>query len=235
MTEEKLLAFLNLNKSKKIDKTMMNIVLWFDVGFSLMIIVFGMLLRCIDFTCTNMVIMFFMIIVDIIFFVLIRATENPVGEILHTPKIILSSIIKLLYGYWIFAKKEVIEYGYPLFTWLHAIVLILCIIGSVYMIVKFVKVYQELQKSTLKSALKKIKKESKVTIWLLRLSVIFLMIFVILFRTARAKLGIGIGFFMWSLACIWFLFVLVLIPKYVIAKKYDIYNLFKGILKEKCG
>lgn len=55
MTEEKILAFLNIDKNKKADKTIMNIAMWFDVAFSLAIILFGLLFEYISINLFNIV------------------------------------------------------------------------------------------------------------------------------------------------------------------------------------
>lgn len=222
MTEEKLLAFLNLKKDKKIDKTVLNIALGFDIGFTCVIILYVLLLHHIEFTLINVFIILMIIIVDIVLFILIKKAINPVSEIIHPIKIFILSEIKLLYGYVICSKDEFMKYGYPRITWIHISLLIACIFLAMYMMFKMIRVYKYLQKYTIEKSIEKTQKENKFPIWAALIATISPMFLVRLSRGVLNKIGLGIGFALWGLACIWLFFILISLPKYVIAKKYGI-------------
>lgn len=81
----------------------MNIAMWFDVAFSLAIILFGLLFEYISINLFNIVFLSLFLAVDIAFVVLICTAKNPVCEINYTLIILSTSTLKLLYGFVVFA------------------------------------------------------------------------------------------------------------------------------------
>lgn len=227
MTEEKILAFLNIDKNKKADKTIMNIAMWFDVAFSLAIILFGLLFEYISINLFNIVFLSLFLAVDIAFVVLICTAKNPVCEINYTLIILSTSTLKLLYGFVVFADGEYVAQGYPIFTWIHVTILTSFLVAAIYVIIKFTIVYRDLREHSLEYASKKAKRDNKFPKWALIFLILPPMFFVRMFRGIWSKLGIGLGVCFWFFMCCWLFMSLIFLPKYIVAKKYKVASWLK--------
>ena len=75
MNKEKILAYLNFDSEKPIDKFTMKLFVWFNVSFSLFIILGGVLFEIFDFSLPNIIFVAFSLITNILFFVSIF--ESP--------------------------------------------------------------------------------------------------------------------------------------------------------------
>lgn len=227
MTEEKILSFLSLKKGEKADKTMMQVTLWFEVAFTIFIIGGGLLLHCISLSWFNMSVIILFIITTILLFIWYKILKNPVQVFSATLIVLIISVIKLYYGYVIFSRGEFIEFGYPTFGLIYIIMLIFGISLGLYVIVKFYEVYQELKTNSIEHVHRKLKKK-RIPKWLLVLSVCSPMVLVRVAKKTLIGAGLGVGFGLWALACMWLSMIMMLLPKYVVAKRFKAANFFKN-------
>ena len=228
--KDKILSFLNL-KYDKFDKSLMKIALSFDVAYTVVIIAFGLILNCIDLSWQNLGIVFLFIAETIFLYVLYVKLRNPAQQFSYTVIVLFSSSIKLFYGYFVFANGEYIEYGRSRFTVAHALILMLSIFLSIYVLCKFYKFYSCFIKNLCDNETKQYKKTPK---WLLIISSFSPMIFVRLSEKNLLDLGIGVNFVFWALACIWFSMIYMLLPKCIVVKKYKVKDWFE-IQRRKTG
>lgn len=226
MTEEKILAFLNLSREQKIDKSMMKIALWFDVSFTFFITIFGFVLCLIPFSQINIVLIPSFITIDVLFLIWLKLLKNPAYQFVFTPIVLLCSTIKLIYGYTIFSNGEFVKYGYPMFGWAHFVMLIVALAVAVYVSTKFYNIYVTLKTNTIERTHKKIKK--KIPKWILPISLIPPIVLIRLFKDSLRNIGVGIGFSLWTLACIWLLLSLMCLPKCIVSLRFKIFTLFKN-------
>ncbi|MBQ7936633.1 MAG: hypothetical protein IJ333_09870 [Clostridia bacterium] len=225
MTEEKVLGYLNLNKKKKIDKSLMKNLFGFDLCFTWGIILFGFLLRFFSFSVLNIVFAFISAITNIVFYIWYKRAVNPAHEFTYCAAISTTSVIRLFHGYFIVSKAEAAEYGYPRFGIVHIIVLIIFLLVTLYMLTKFYKIFQALKTETLEEVQNRIvrkNRQKKRRLWWIPLICCSPMMFVRLFKGGLKNAGLAIGFGLWAMACIWIYMSMLSIAKYVVAKKYKV-------------
>lgn len=221
MTEDKILAFLNLKKEQAINKTLIGITFWFDFSFTLAIILFGLLLNVFELNFSDCI--FFVGCITTVFCSILwyKKATNPTNEISFPVYVLFISTVKLFYGYLRFSNREALVFQYPQFGWLHLMVMVVFILVVFYMWWKFYHVFRDLKKHTLEQARKNIEKKQLKVLWI----PIFVgspMILVRLLRNDLIDLKLGVGFCLWSLSCIWMCLFLMLLPKYIVMKKYKI-------------
>lgn len=68
MDKEKILAFLNFDSNKTTDKFTMKLFVWFNVSFSLFIVLGGLLVKVFDFSLLNILFVSFSLVVNALFF-----------------------------------------------------------------------------------------------------------------------------------------------------------------------
>lgn len=219
--KDKILSFLNL-KDSKIDKSLMKIVLSFDFAYTFVIIAFGLLLGCIDLSWYNIGIGSFFIIVTIFLYIFYIKLQNPAQQFLYTVICLFSSCVKMFYGYFVFANGEYAKYGRSRFTVAHILVLLLSIFLSIYIIRRF---YSSFIKNFGDNKPQSIGKTYKLVLMISSFSP---MIFVRLFKTNLLDLGLGVNFVFWTLACIWYSMIYMLLPKCIVVKKYKVKEWFKN-------
>lgn len=136
---------------------------------------------------------------------------------------LLCSILILFYGWFIFSKGEFVEFGYPKFGWMHIAVLFAALILGGYIMLKFYWVYKITVSHTLEEAQAILQSKSKNAILIPTTFAFSPMILVRLFRGPFSDMGLGIGFGLWSLMCIWFVLLSFIIPKIIAILKYKVY------------
>lgn len=230
MTQEKILWFLGLEEKQVIDKFPMKYAFWSDFLFTFFIVVCGLLFEVITLTFFNIIWLAILIFVDILFLIFLKLIDNPVSTILYSAIVFTTTAIKLAYGFLMFSKAELIKDGYPIITWVHISILMFAVLVSVFMLVKNNAIWQDLKKSSIDQVTEKIQKKNKKSKWkwiAIVLSSSSPMFFVRLFDNGMTKMGLGIGFGFWLLACCWLIMVCLLIPKFIVSIKYNVFECFK--------
>ena len=220
MDKEKILAFLNFDSSKTTDKFTMKLFVWFNVSFSLFIILGGLLVEVFDFSLLNILFAALSLVTNILFFVSIHFIKTQANEWFHHLGVVLATILTLLYGWFIFSQGEVLEYGYPPFTWIHIAVLIAGFVLGLYLAIKMIWVFCLLKTYTIKQAREKLQK--KLPVWIPIVLGCSPMVLVRLLRGPYKSMGLGIGFAFWALMCIWIILLLAILPKVYVIFKYKV-------------
>ena len=223
MTEDKILAFLNLNKDKKIDKSLMKIAFWFDFSCTVAIIIFGLLLNIFKFLFLDYVFLCGSFVSIIFFAIWLKLAQNAASEISFSTYVIFISTLKLFYGYLCFSNMEKIEYGYPRFTYFHLLAILVFVSLGFHICWRFYKIFQYSKNHTIKQVRKYIEKKNGNFLWI-PLFIGSPMLLVRLLKGKMIDMRLGIGFCFLVLACIWLFLFLMLIPKYVVIKKYKVAN-----------
>lgn len=209
----------------------MNIVFWFDFGFTILIVGCGYLFELFPITLSNIIFNSCLILVNVVFYVWLKRISNPVYLFSYCMVVCITTSVKLLYGYLIFSKAELIKDGYPLFGWPYIVVVILLFALLIYMYIKFYKVYRDLTRDSAEEVVSKISMGNQKSKFV-RIAVIlgacspYLLIH--LSDDALENMGLGIGFMLWCLACIWLWLAAIFIPKYIVAKKYNAAGWFES-------
>lgn len=222
MTNEKVISYLNIKKDGKIDKSMSKICLGFNIGFTILLI--GVILL---FHISNpFFICIFWTILDITYFIFIILYHNPLLEIPLSFIGLLVGSVKLFYGYIISSKFEFIEYGIPVFTFMHATILVIALGVIAYLLVKFHQTYKILKDNTIEVAKKKIASKNPMPRWVALIVLIAgsPMIFVRLLRDDLQNIGLGLGFSMWTLGIIFAILFAMLLPKFVVLVRFRVWN-----------
>lgn len=227
MTEEKVLYFLGLEKNQKINKFIMKMFFCFDLSFAVFIILSGLILQLFSFSVLDFIFIFSSIIFCAIFFAFLKLITNPVYQFSYVIIVSITSIFKLLYGYYVYAKGEFLEYGYPIFTWTHLTVLIFSLLLALYVILKFCKSYKILKENGIERLSAKTLKASKMTKFVIIIASCSPIILIKLSENIMDHSGLGMGFACWLLMCCWIFLMLIFLPKYIVAMKYKAYKWFK--------
>lgn len=223
MYEKKILSFLNIDLKKGIDKFTMKLLTWFNVGFSVFVFGGGALLQLISFSWFDCIALFLCVILNIFLFITIKVCKKNTDEWFHYLSVLICSILILFYGWFIFSKGEFVEFGYPKFGWMHIAVLFAALILGGYIMLKFYWVYKITVSHTLEEAQAILQSKSKNAILIPATFAFSPMILVRLFRGPFSDMGLGIGFGLWSLMCIWLVLVSFIIPKVIVILKYKVY------------
>ena len=77
MYKKKILSFLNIDFKKDVDKFMMKLLTWFNVGFSVFVFGGGALLHLIRFSWLDCLALFFSVLSNIFLFVTIKFSRFP--------------------------------------------------------------------------------------------------------------------------------------------------------------
>jgi len=231
MTQEKVLFFLGLEKKQKIDKSSMKFAFWFDFIATMVIVICGLLFDLLPIIPLNISWFSFLILIDVVFFIFLKLIYNPALIFLYDVIVFLTTTLKLMYGYIIFSKVELMEDGYSMITWVHIIVLVCAVLASVYFLIVFYKVYQNLKNNTEEYIVTKISQKNKTSKFkwiIIILGALSPMAMVRLLEDSMQNAGLGIGFALWSLACIWLFLTSLFIPKLIVAVKYNAFSWFKN-------
>lgn len=222
MKKEKVLSYLNINNSTPNDKSMPQICFGFNVGVTVFILIFAILL----FRPLNLCAYFLLGAWDIIYFIFLIRYHNPLWQIPLTAIGLLSLTIKLFFAYIITSKFEFSESQMPFFTWVHATVLVLSIGVIFYVWAKFYQAYKILKDNTLEVAKDKIAKKNPTPKWIALIALLSgsPMILVRLLRDDFNTLNLGLGFGMWTLGCIFIILFAMLLPKLIVLIRYQAWN-----------
>ena len=219
MTREEILAFLNGNEGSQADKFIMKLMLGFDLAFYLCIAMFGLLLKVMDFNAISLTINIIFVLQIIAFFVWYKLADSVFQMYLFLFVTFIVSTLKLVYAYIIFQIQDFLEFGTIIFGPFHIIVLALTLILAVHISLGIFKAFKSLGSKTET-------KISKATVVIASIAPsgisapLLLNLFGDTIRERLEKLGLGLGFYIWVLACIWLLLAIMTIPKLVISLKY---------------
>lgn len=158
MDKEKLLYFLDINDTEKFDKSAMKAYLGFDISFSAVIIILGLLFDCISATLFDMLCVTFILAMTIVFIFWCKFVKRAIANISYTALILCITTLKLFYGYWVFSNGEIKEFGYPLFTWIHLTCLIVALSIFVLFASVHIKLCRDIKKMTLQELIDREKK-----------------------------------------------------------------------------
>ena len=229
MDREKLIYFLDVNSYKTLQRPAMKTFLMFDIFISMIIISLGILIFGFFNTLFNIVNVIF-VAMSILFFTWYKLTKNTLLYITYNPSIIVVTTIKLFYGYWLFAKSELVYYDYPIFTWLHMMFMFVFVSFAMLMYYAHIKLYIDTKKLTFQDlkkretgTLKKAASLRKSRPWLIIPFVVFQASPYVVSKFLddfKIRNGLGIGFAMWSLGCIWFFLLSCYLPKMIVFMKY---------------
>ena len=235
MTQEKVLWFLGLEKKQKIDKYVMKYAFGSDFLISIFIIICGLLFEVIPITFSNIIWIAGLLVVDVVFLKYLKRIYNPVYSISYSFAVMITTTVKLAYGFFMFSKAEMIKDGYPIIMWAHIVALAFAVLVAVFMIFKNYVIWQDLKENTVEYVVTKICKKNKKSKW--KWIAIILgssspIVFVRLLDDGMSKIGLGMGFGFWLLACCWFLMASLLIPKFIVSMKYRAFEWFQNEKKE---
>lgn len=223
MYEKKILSFLNIDPKKGIDKFTMKLFTWFNVGFSIFVFGGGVFLQLIGFSWFDYLALFLCVLSNIFLFVTIKFCKKNTDEWFHHLSALICSVLILLYGWFIFSKGEFVEFGYPKFGWMHIAVLFSTLILGGYIMLKFYRVYKITMNHTLEESQAILQLKRNNAILVPAIFAISPMMLVRLFRGPFSAMGLGIGFALYCLMCVWFLLFLFVLPKIIVILKYKVY------------
>ena len=201
MNEEKILGFLNISKHAKHDKFLDKILIGFNIGFTIMV---GGAFLLLSFSTKNLAFSISFIVVDFLLTLAIILNKNPAISYIIDSVSLFWIVAKLLLGYVILSKIELIEDGIPRFTWVHLLVILLSFWLSVYLSRILYRNYKFIEKYPLQKAKRKIEDNYRVPKWLPIATLVSScpMVFVRLFKDGFANFGIRMGVIFLSLACV---------------------------------
>ena len=165
------------------------------------------------------------------FFVYLKLINNPAHVFLYSFVVLITTTIKLVYGYLVFSKAEKIMDGYPIVTWVHISVLICAVSVSAVFLVKFYKIWKGLQNNTIDDITEKINQKNKNSKWkwiAIMLGSCSPMFFVRLLDDGMQNMGLGVGFGFWILACCWLFITCLFAPKFIVSMKYNAFKWFEN-------
>lgn len=229
MSQEKLLYLLDINGDGKFNKNNAKALLALDVSFSFAIVGVGMLFKCISNSIFDIIAICLIFLATIVFFIWYKIAKSLASSVTYIPSLLLKSMLQLFYGYWIFAKGEMRDYGYAVFSWVHATIAIVASIGIIYIVLLYCKLYKDVKKMSVRELLER---ESKTKIraneilrvhpWITLLPALLPTPYIgsKIFKTWTIDMGLGVGFGMWALACCWAVLSSLYFPKLIIYIKH---------------
>ena len=219
MNEEKVLAYLNLSHDQNNDKFLVQLCVGFNIGFSVM---FGAVLLLIALSASHIVAASLFLLIDVCFFVVTLLYKNPVRQFLISLVMLLTITAKLLFSYVVISNYEYTVKSLPKFTWLHLAVLLVALCVGVYMLIKFYKAYLVLKIHTVKEAGDIIKKQNPVPKWTYFVAAggSGTLLLVKILRDGFDTFGIGLGFCAWTLALLFLLIAVMILPKCIVSVKF---------------
>ena len=218
MTREEILFFLNADKGIAADKFFMKMMLWFDCGFYFAIAIFGLLLKAIGFDTINLIINSAFVLQIILFRVWYKFINNISQTYMFAFVTSIMTTLKLVYGYLVFQIQDSREFGSMIFGPFHIIVLIIFLALAVYISLGIYKAFESIESKN--------KDTSKKTFVIATIACSGISAPLLLhllgddIKEQLKILGLGIGFCLWALACIWLFLAIIIIPKLVISQKY---------------
>lgn len=225
MTIEKVLSYLNINENLNDNKVLPKICLGFNLGVTLFISIFAILL----FHLSNFYIYIFFGSFDAIYFILCKIYKKIWWQIPITSIGLFALTLKTFFAYAITSQFEFSKSGIPMFTWLHSLVLVLSFGTIAYFNVKSYQTYKILKTNTLTSAKKEIASKNRMPKWIALIASLSgsPMILVRLLRDDFKSFGLGMGFAMWSLGLIFLILLAMLLPKLIVFLRYRVWSIQK--------
>ena len=222
MTIEKVISYLNINEKTNDNKLLPKICFGFNLGVTLFMSIFAILL----FRPSNFCIYIFGGLFDVIYFILCLTYKKTWWQIPMTSIGLFVLTLKTFFAYKITSQFESSEAGIPVFTWLHALVLVLSIGTIAYFGVKSYQAYKILKNNTLKSAKKEIALKNRMPKWIALIASLLgsPMILVRLLRDDFKSFGLGMGFAMWSLGLVFAILFAMLLPKLIVFLRYRVWS-----------
>ena len=219
MNEEKVLAYLNLSHNQNNDKFLVRLCVGFNIGFSVM---FGAVLLLIALSTSHIIAVSLFLLIDVCFFIVILLYKNPVRQFLISFVMLLTITAKLLYSYVVISNYEYAVKSLPNFTWLHLAVLLIVLCVGVYMLIKFYKAYLVLKIHTIKEAGNIIKRQNPVPKWTYFIAAggSGTLLLIKILRDGFDTFGIGLGFCSWTLALLFLLIAIMILPKCIVSVKF---------------
>ena len=226
MNEEKILTFLNLKKDAKRNKFMPKLDWGMNISYTIFIGAFLCLTRA---SSLNIAFAISFLIVDLLLGLILIINKNPAFQIILDVLSMLFISLKLLVGYIILSKWQFVEYGFPIYTWLHSVVLILALCATVYLTTWLWRSYKIIQKNPIRIARQKIAKANKPKKWPYIIAMVFSCPVIIAQWLAQRieHFGISIGFWLWLLMLIYAMIASSGFLKVVIVLRYKAYSYFK--------
>ena len=224
MDKEKILSYIDIDVKGPIDKFSMKLFTGFYIGFSVFVFGFSVLLRLIPFSFIHLSISILSVFSLILQLLSIRFCKNHAYEWLHHAFALFCSILVLLYGWFVFSKGELSDFGYPRFGWMHLAVLFAALVLGGYMISKFYWVYKVTMNSTIEEAQAILQSKNRTNLSVPLVLAGSPMVFVRMLRGPFADMGLGAGFAAWTLMCCWLVLGMMLLPKIVVILKYKVYR-----------
>ena len=227
MNEEKILFFLNLNTTQTADKSLSSVIkalFWFDMAFSITIVIFGLLVKYIVLSWFNIAIIFSFIVTDIFLGIGSKYQKNVTTQFSYIGSAHIITFFKLIYGYIVFSRGEFNDYGYAIYSIVHSIILSISILISIFVIYRFYLFFRLLKIYTIEETVKKINKKNEKYNWfVIIISCIAStspFLWVRGFDNVTTKAGLGAGFGFWGLACLWICMLCCWLPKCIVSKSY---------------
>ena len=222
MSREKILAFLNLDVHKPLDKFIMKLLAWSFVFFACLIFFFGFISHNIDTAWYHITVLILSACIIMLSFLSIHFLKNPLWEWFYITAMAFASVLLLLYGWYTNTEP-----GYQLFTWIHVAALCVFCGLAFYIILKFVWIFRLLKTHTIELARAELLKKTRGWGWtVVPLAGVPTLSYRI-WKGSLNAMGLGISFAFWGLACIFLFFFLVSIPRMIIICKYKVYQWFK--------
>ena len=221
MNKEKVISYLNVNPTNN-DKTMPKLTLGFNVGVTLFVLIFVILL----YRPSNYFPYVLFCVLDAIYFAFLKIYRNPFWQISLSAVGMLELTIKSFFAYIIIAQYEFVKDKTPTFTWAHALVAVLAIGVMAYLLAKFYQTYKILNDNSIKAAKKEISAKNKMPklVAIIALLAGSPMVFVRLFREDIQSSGLSAGFFVWVLALAFTTIFTMLLPKLIVFIKFKAWN-----------
>ncbi len=222
MEKQKVILYLNINDTTNTDKSLPKICMAFNIGVTVFMLIFAILL----FRTTNFYTYILFAFFDIIYFILLTKYHKTLWQFPLTGIGLFALTTKLFLGYIIISQYELEKVQTSMFTWLHAVVLVLAIGTTAYFWAKSYQAYKILKDNTIESAPKIIAKKNPIPKWV---ALIFSlsgspMILVRLLRDDFQNTGLGLGFCMWTLGIIFAMLFAMLLPKIVVLIRFRVWS-----------
>lgn len=229
MNKDKLMFILDVKEDGKFNKDHAQVLLGVDIGFSVLVVGVGMLFKYICYSILNVIAVSLILLTSVLFLLWYKKIKNAVSKAIYIPSILLKSTLQLFYGYWIFSKGELRDYGYAVFTWVHATVAIAVSIGVIWSVYAYSKLYKDAKNMSLHELVnreattkEKANEIRRAHPWIVILPTLLPAPYIgskALAEWSTDK-GLGMGFCMWALACIWGLLTSFCLPKLIIYIKH---------------
>ena len=166
---------------------------------------------------------------DLLLALLIILNKNAAISYIINAVSIFMTVTKLLIGYIILSKVDLIERGIPRLTWVHLWVILMSFWGSVYLCKILYRNYKIIEKHPIPKAKKEIEKHYRIPKWL-PIAVLISncpIVFARVFARKLANFGFGMGFGLILLACVFCSAMLVpCLFKCIVIIRFKVYKFF---------